>query len=91
MKRADRIHSAVRELTFTGDVMSVDPKAQTFTVRHMVDGKVEEMAFHVNPAARLYVGDEAVLLREIRPGDAVTVAYDLTAGPHFAKNVKKHS
>lgn len=89
VQRAERIRTASREMTFAGTVIAVDGKAQTFTVKETARGKVEEMKFHVNPASRLYIGGEDVLLRQIRKGDTVTVAYESAgANPHL-KHLKK--
>jgi hypothetical protein len=90
VRRAERTRSASKELTFTGTVMGVDVKAQTFTVRTTAGGKVEEMAFHVSPATRLYLGGEDTFLVQLRPGESVTVAYESPdATTHFAKHLKK--
>jgi hypothetical protein len=89
---AERIRSSARELTFAGNVIGVNAKAQTFTVKKTAGGKVEEMQFHVNPGARLYLGGEDVLLTQLRPGDSVTVAYESTdPTTHYAKHVKKRA
>lgn len=87
--RAERIRSVSREMTFAGDVIAVDVKAQTFTVKNATGRKVEEMTFHVNPTARLYIGGEGVLLAQVHTGDIVTVVYDSTGPSPYAKHVRK--
>ena len=91
VQHANRVKSASAEMTFSGDVVAIDNKAQTFTVRKMTNGKVEEMEFHVTPDARLYLGGEEAVLWEFQKGDPVTVAYESGAAPHLAKHVKKNS
>ena len=89
VNRAERTRSAARELSFTGSIMGVDAKAQMFTVKSTTGGHVQEMEFHVNPAARLYIGSEQVLLSQLRPGETVTVEYEANDSGHFAKRLKK--
>lgn len=87
--RSDATRSGSQEVTFSGNVISVDAKAQTITVKTITDGKAVEMAFHVNPETRLVIGaDEPALLRELRPGDSVTVTYE--SAEAAAHNVKQH-
>lgn len=88
-ERADRVKTAIPEMMFTGDVVAIDNKAETFTVKRSAGGKVQEMMFHVSPAAHLYVGGEPVLLGQLQKGDAVTVGYETTGTVHQVKQVKK--
>ncbi len=90
VRRAERTRSASKELAFTGNVIAVDTKAHTFTVKTTAGGKIEEMQFHVSPATRLYLGGEDTFLAQMRPGESVTVAYESPdATTHFAKHLKK--
>jgi hypothetical protein len=89
--RVDRIRTGSREMTFTGNVIGVDSKAQTFTVRRATGGKVQEMVFHVSPSARLYISGDEVLLGQLRAGDSVTVAYDSAGKTHDVKHMKKRA
>jgi hypothetical protein len=68
-----------RERTFEGDVVAIDGRANTFTVKATKPGEQAEMAFHVNPHGSVYLDGGRVFFAELERGDHVTVAYD-TAG-----------
>lgn len=91
VQRAERTRSARQEMTFAGTVSAVDLKAQTFVVKTTEGGTLHEMAFHVDPATRLYLGGEDAFLMQLRPGESVVVAYEATptTATHYAKHVKK--
>lgn len=89
--QVDRIHTRTRELSFTGGVIDVNDTARTFTVKSVVDGKAQEMKFHVNPGAQLFVGGQRILLEQIRKGDVVTVGYESILQVHHVRHVKKAS
>ncbi|MDH4065215.1 MAG: hypothetical protein OEW19_12510 [Acidobacteriota bacterium] len=88
-KRAERVRTAAPEMTFSGNVVAVDTKAHTFTVKNDAGGKVQEMMFHVSSGERLYIGGEPVLLGQLQKGDSVTVGYESMNEMHRAKHVKK--
>ncbi|MGE0462909.1 MAG: hypothetical protein AB7Q16_16220 [Vicinamibacterales bacterium] len=88
-QRTDRMKTAVRELTFTGNVIAVDTGAHTFTVRKSGGGTVEEMMFHASPGTRLYISGEPILLAQLQKGDEVTVAYESVGTVHHVKHVKR--
>lgn len=87
--QVDRIHTRTRELSFTGDVIDVDNPAHTFTVKAIVDGKAQEMKFHVNPGAQLLIGGQRVLLEQIQKGDNVTVGYESISQVNHVRHVKR--
>jgi hypothetical protein len=91
VNHAARVRTAAREMTFAGNVVAVDLKAQTFTAKATIGGKVEEMEFHVSPTTKLYVGgEEEHLLADLRVGDAVRVGYEPgDAKSHNVKHVAK--
>jgi hypothetical protein len=68
-----------RERTYEGDVVAVDGKANTFTVKATKPGEQAEMAFHFNPHGSVYLDGGRVFFAEIERGDHVSVAYE-TAG-----------
>lgn len=72
----DRIHTRTRELSFTGNVIDVND---------------QEMKFHVNPGAQLFIGGQPILLEQIRKGDVVTVGYESISQVHYVRHVKKAS
>ena len=91
VRHADRHRTVGTEMSFTGDVTTVDLKAQTFTVKSTSGGTTSEMQFHFRPGTRLYLGgDQGALLAQLRPGEKVTVTYE-TTGPSTrdVKHVKK--
>ena len=60
-------------------------------MKSVVDGKAQEMKFHVNPGAQLFVGGQRILLEQIRKGDVVTVGYESILQVHHVRHVKKAS
>lgn len=84
----DRIRTGRRELSFTGEVIAVNDPARTFTVRSMVDGKVQEMQFHANPSAQLFIGGDRVLFEQLHKGDSVTVGYESVGLVHHLRHLK---
>lgn len=88
-KKVER-HSGTAEKTFSGEVIEVDPKAETFTVRAMVAGKAEERKFHASHESRFYVGAEQLtLVSQLQKGDWVDVHYETVGGEHHVKHVSK--
>lgn len=88
VKRAERHHTAVAEMSFTGQVTEVDAKSQTFTVKRIAGGQSAEMKFHVSPTTRLYVGAEQLaVLQQLKTGDEVTVSYETAGEQHHVKHV----
>ena len=65
-----------KPFTFTGKVESVNPKDQTFVVRHEANGKVEELKFHLAPGTKLTLNGTPVLLSQLERDDQVTVSYE---------------
>jgi hypothetical protein len=54
--------------TLRGELVSVDEFAKTFTVKHMVDKKAEEITFSAE-------GKALAALAKIKPGDHLKVTY----------------
>jgi len=75
--------------TYEGDVVSVDVKDMTYTVKGTRRGEDAEMAFHVGPGSQLFIGGERRLLGEIVKGDHVVVTYGTTAGRHSAERIER--
>jgi len=79
-----------KELTFQGDVVSVDVPAQEFTVKGLENGTTSEMTFHVARPTSVQVDGETVLLRQLKKGEHVTVTYKTSGSTHLAKHVHRH-
>jgi len=78
-----------KEMTFEGDVVSVDVPAQEFTVKSTAKGAVNEMTFHVSRPTSVKVDGEIALLSELR-GEHVTVTYETIGSTHHAKHLHRH-
>ena len=91
VRRAERLRTASKEMTFAGTVSGVDLKAQTFMVKKTAKGESVDMQFHFRPGTKLYIGgEEDSLLAQLRPGETVTVTYEpVNATTHHVKHVKK--
>jgi ribosomal protein L19 len=68
-----------QERTYEGDIVAIDGKANTFTVKASKPGEVLEMAFHTGPKSEVFIDGNRVLFAELVKGDRVTVSYE-TAG-----------
>ena len=68
-----------KERTYEGDIVAIDGKANTFTVKASKPGEVLEMAFHTGPKSEVFIDGNRVLFAELVKGDRVTVSYQ-TAG-----------
>ena len=55
----------------------------------MVDGKPQEMAFHVSAGSQLFVGGERILFENLRKDESVTVAYESIEKVHHVRHVKR--
>ncbi len=87
--RAVRTKTAAKEMTFEGQVVAVDPKANTLTVKRTTGGAVEEKKFLCKPGSRFYLAGEEVLLASLAPGDPVTVSYVVDGDESRVKHVTK--
>ena len=86
----DRHKTTAKEMTFDGEIIEVDAKANTFTVKRTVGGKVEEMKFHLKPDTWIYVGAEHLsLAQQLHKGDDVTIHYESLSGEQVVKSVGK--
>jgi hypothetical protein len=79
-----------QEMAFTGDIVAVDMKAHTFTVKATDNGKAREMMFHVGTDARVVIDGETMLVSNLERGDRVTVEYRSSGSTHTATTVKRH-
>ena len=68
-----------KDMTYEGDVLSVDVKAGTFIVKATEPGEVLEKAFLVGPKSTIFVEGELRLLGELVKGDHVVITYDPVA------------
>ena len=68
--------------TVAGELVSIDQKEQTVTVRHMVGTKPARITVHVEESA-------AASLTPFKPGDHVKVTYVETGAKRIMKNIVK--
>jgi hypothetical protein len=81
---------AVYDKTFDGEIVAVDVRDNTFTVRKTVNDKVEEMEFHVDLGSKIMIDGKRTLIGELERGEPVTVTYETVNGMHKAKEIKRH-
>jgi hypothetical protein len=63
---------------YEGDVVSVDGKANTFTVKATKSGEPAEMSFHFKPGGTVSLDGSRVFFAELVSGDHVEVGYATT-------------
>ena len=80
-----------KEMTFEGDVVSVDVPAQEFTVKSTEKGSVSEMTFHVSRPTSITVDGQTILLGELPKGEHVTVTYEAGGTNPLAKHLHRHN
>ena len=68
--------------TVSGELVSVDRSAKTFTVRRMVDKKTQEITFSAE-------GEAFGALAQVKPGDHIKVTYSPMGELPVAKTVAK--
>ena len=73
------------ERTYEGDIIAVDGKANTFTVKASKPGEVLEMAFHAGPKSEMFIDGNRVLFAELVKGDYVTVSYEVAGATHTVR------
>ena len=69
--------------TFTGKIVSVNPKTQTVVVKASSDEKV----FHMEKSTSINVGT-STKLDELQKGQDVTVSYSTSGSKSMAKSIK---
>lgn len=69
--------------TFSGKVVSVDPKAQTVTVK----GTSGEKTFHMEKSTTINVGS-STKLDQLTAGQDVTVSYSMSGSKSMARSIK---
>ena len=80
---------AAQEKHYEGDVVAVDTKAHTFTVKGTEKGETAEMKFHLDKSSAIAINGERKLFAELANGDHVRVTYGSTGMVHSAKNVER--
>ena len=63
---------------YEGDIVSVDGKANTFTVKATKRGEAAEMSFHFKPGGTVRLDGDRVFFAELERGDHVEVGYETT-------------
>jgi hypothetical protein len=79
-----------QDQTFLGEILSVDTKAHTFTVKSVEGGAAREMMFHVGNDSRVVIDGESTLLGSLERGERVSVEYRSEGSTHTATLVKRH-
>jgi hypothetical protein len=69
--------------TFTGKVISVDPKAQTVVVK----ASSGEKTFHMEKSTAINVGSSRTL-DQLQAGQDVTISYSTSGGKMVAKSIR---
>ena len=77
------------ERTYEGDIIAVDGKANTFTVRASKTGEVLEMAFHAGPKSEMFIDGNRVLFAELVKGDHGTVSYEVAGATHTVRRTER--
>lgn len=67
--------SHMQDMTFTGHVESVNLKNDTFVVRKVVDGRLQEKEFKMDPDTRVKIDGSWVAPFQLQRYDQVTVTY----------------
>jgi hypothetical protein len=69
--------------TFTGKIVSVDPKAQTVVVK----ASSGEKTFHMEKSTTINVGT-STKLDDLQAGQDVTISYSTSGSKNMAKSIK---
>ena len=77
------------ERTYEGDIIAVDGKANTFTVKASEPGEFLEMAFHAGPKSEMFIDGNRVLFAELVKGDHVTVSYEAAGATHTVRRTER--
>jgi hypothetical protein len=82
--------AAQKEMTFVGDIASVNAPANEFTVKGTEKGGVSEMTFHVGRPLSISIDDQMTPLNELKKGERVTVTYETSGSTPLAKHLHRH-
>lgn len=82
--------AAAQEKRYDGEIVAVDTKEYTFTVKAAQKGEPAEMKFHVGAASEIVVDGERKIFAELEKGDRVTVTYGTTNSKHMARRAERH-
>ncbi len=82
--------AAAQEKKYEGEIVTVDTKDYTFTVKGTAKGEVAEMKFHVGRESEVVVDGERKIFAELGKGDQVTVEYGTSDGKHTVKRAERH-
>jgi hypothetical protein len=78
-----------QQKTYEGEIIALDRKADTFTVKGSESGEVMEMAFHVAPTSVFIIDGEPLVFGEVLKGDHVVVTYGSSGAIHTASRVAR--
>jgi hypothetical protein len=67
--------SHVQDMTFTGRIETVNYKSDTFVVRRVVNGRLQEKEFKMDPSTRVSIDGVWVAPFQLEKYDHVTVTY----------------
>lgn len=83
------VSAFAQQPTYEGDIVALDGKANTFTVKGSKAGEVAEMAFHVGAPSEIMINGERILFGELVKGDHVVVSYRSAGATHTVSHVKR--
>jgi len=81
--KAEEKKAPEKVMSVTGDVVAVDAKAMTLTVK----GKKGDVALSTNDKTTVKMGKEKKALADVKVGDKVKVKYTEVDGKNIAKSV----
>jgi hypothetical protein len=82
--------AARTEMTFEGQITSVDVPARQFTVRSSDTSSVSEMTFHVGHRSSIIVDHELTPIGALAKGEHVTVTYEEGGPTPLARHLHRH-
>ena len=78
-----------KEMTFAGDVASVNAKARQLVVKSTAKGAGSEMTFQVGRQTEIFIDGQRALLSELQKDERVTVTYEMNGSTPLAKRVHR--
>jgi hypothetical protein len=78
-----------QQQTYEGDIVALDGKANTFTVKGTKPGESMEMAFHVGKYSDIVIEGQRRLFGELVKGDRVLVTYGTTGSVHTVQRAER--
>jgi hypothetical protein len=79
-----------KEMSFEGDIVSVDVPAREFTVKSAEKNTAGEMTFLVGKSTSIRIDGATVLRGQLRKGEHVTVTYEVSGNTPVATHLHRH-